>query len=86
MRDVMYNDYTLQIQGALRGGMLYLPDTMSLYRYRHPGSWTAAHRDEPRKALARMLDALDAETDGRFRRAIRRRKRRDFLHSLIKHA
>ena len=26
-------DYTLQIQGALRGGMLYLSEVMSVYRY-----------------------------------------------------
>lgn len=33
-------DYSLQIQGSLRGGMLYLPDNMSIYRVSVPGSWT----------------------------------------------
>ena len=33
-------DYTLQIHGALRGGMLYLNDCMSVYRVQAKGSWT----------------------------------------------
>ena len=84
MRDVMHNDYTLQIQGALRGGMLYLSDCMSAYRFRHPGSWTASHRAEDPLLLARALDALDAETAGRFHRAIRRRERHDRLEQWFK--
>lgn len=84
MRDILFNDYTLQIQGSLRGGMLYLPDCMSAYRFRHPGSWTASHRAEDPLLLARALDALDAETAGRFHRAIRRRERRDRLEQWFK--
>lgn len=34
-------DYTLQIQGSLRGGMLYLNDCMSAYRWMSIGSWTS---------------------------------------------
>jgi len=33
-------DYSLQIQGAMRGGMLYLPDNMAVYRVLVPESWT----------------------------------------------
>jgi len=32
-RDCLKFDYTLQIQGALRGGMLYLSDCMSVYNF-----------------------------------------------------
>ena len=79
MREVMVNDYVLQIQGSLRGGMAYLDDCMSVYRLMTPGSWTVANgrwmREDTREQLKRMLDALDAYTDGRFHRAIEFRKR-----------
>ena len=38
--DVCPLDYTYQISGSLKGGMLYLPDNMSVYRVSVPGSWT----------------------------------------------
>lgn len=69
-------DYTLQIHGALRGGMLYLKDSMSIYRYRTPGSWSAKHRSDLDRQRAHaiaacdMLACLDRETDGRYRQAI----------------
>ena len=34
-------DYTLQLQGTLGGGMLFLNDCMSVYRVGVSGSWTA---------------------------------------------
>lgn len=39
-RYILCIDYTLQIHGSLRGGMLFLPDIMSCYRFLCAGSWT----------------------------------------------
>lgn len=79
MREILANDYSLQIQGSLRGGMYYLHDCMSVYRRGVPGSWSErrGHRN-PAFALQRrrMLEALDAYTQGRYHRIIRRRLRR----------
>lgn len=79
MREILCNDYVLQIQGALRGGMYYLDDCMSVYRTGVPGSWTSRQRrwlgDDVRDQLKRMLDVLDTYTDGRCHRAVGLRKR-----------
>lgn len=69
-RKVWNIDYSLQIAGSLRGGMLYLPETMSTYRYMSNGSWSSAMTKsvEKRKAALNskreMLQELDRETKG----------------------
>lgn len=79
LRQAFPNDYSLQIQGSLRGGMLYLHDCMSVYRTDTPGSWTGTHGrllDGPtRRQVGEMLDAADAWTEGRYHRAVVLRKR-----------
>ena len=61
-------DYALQIHGSLRGGMLFLPDRMAVYRYMSVGSWTSkrAKSSEFRKRLLerkqKMLKELDEYT------------------------
>lgn len=93
-RERRRTDYTLQIHGALRGGMLYLKDNMSVYRYRTPGSWSAGQRDSAQKQqgflnrVTGMLRQLDEDTGGRYHETIEKRitayacealvKRRDF--------
>ncbi len=78
-RRLLRLDYTLQIQGALRGGMLYLSRNMSVYRYRTPGSWTLLQRGDIERQRAHfnrvkaMLEQLDAETRHRYRAVIDRR-------------
>lgn len=64
-------DYALQIQGALRGGILYLPDNMSAYREGVPGSWTkrmatVEYSDIQTNRLITMLDMVDQETHGKY--------------------
>ena len=65
-------DYTLQIWGALRGGILYLPDIMSVYRVAVPGSWTVrmkseqAQMDAHTERVNKMLAILNEETDGKY--------------------
>ncbi len=80
MRRELFFDYTLQIQGSLRGGMLYLPDCMAVYRRGVPSSWTARnigrHKTSHYMKFIRMLDTLDSFTEGRYSSAIRARQRR----------
>lgn len=76
-RRMLRLDYTMQIYGSLRGGMLYLHDCMSAYRYMTPDSWTQrnsrnlakseAHSDRVRK----MLEQLNIDTDGKYQETIR---------------
>ena len=79
MRELLYSDYTLQIQGSLRGGMVYLRDCMSVYRQGLPGSWTSRHHgvahSEYRVLIRRMLRALDDYTGGRYSAVIDKRIR-----------
>ena len=65
-------DYTSQIHGALRGGLLYLDEVMSVYRYRSKGAWsTRTFNDAAKKAahhqkLIEMLRLLDEDTNGQY--------------------
>ncbi|MBR5700575.1 MAG: glycosyltransferase [Bacteroidales bacterium] len=77
-REVLFNDYSLQIQGSLRGGMVYLKDCMSVYRFFVPGSWTNRLKDKEARVQHHrrdneMLAALDECTHGRYADAIRTR-------------
>ena len=79
-------DYALQIHGALRGGMLYLPDNMAVYRFLVPGSWTKrlANREfaeAQRCKINRMLDMIDDETNKEYTEIIHRAKlESDFMY------
>lgn len=77
MRAVKVNDLALQLQGARRGGLVYLSRCMSVYRIQTPGSWSATHRGlqrvEDRKTERKMMAAYDAWTAGEHHRAVRRR-------------
>jgi len=72
-------DYTMQIQGALRGGMLYLADCMSVYRFLTPGSWTSKMSKSVEKTkkhtekLRKMLCLLNEETNFAYDEAIQKR-------------
>ena len=65
-------DYSLQIYGSLRGGMLYLHDCMSSYRWLAKGSWTSRQRADPlarkrtQERIVRMLEILDRETNYQY--------------------
>lgn len=79
-------DYSLQIHGALRGGMLYLPDNMAVYRFLVPGSWTKRlanreYADAQRCEINRMLDMVDDETNKEYTEIIHRAKlESDFMY------
>lgn len=69
-------DYFIHINGSLRGGLLFLSDCMSTYRWMAVGSWNSsmsANADRlfaHRKFVASTLDILDAETDFRYTKTI----------------
>lgn len=54
-------DYTIQVLGSLRGGMLYIPDNMSCYRYMVKNSWTwrvKQNKDFLCRHICKWLDML----------------------------
>ena len=75
-RKKMQVDYSVQIHGSLRGGMLYLNECMSVYRYLTKGSWSQrveqnAKRLLPHLArLCEMLQILDKETQNQYSKTI----------------
>lgn len=79
-RHYMNYDYTWQIQGALRGGILYLPECMAAYNYAVPDSFCSKMKgdDEAERIYIskkiRMLDILDEETGLIYHRIINARK------------
>lgn len=81
-------DYTLQIHGALRGGLLYLNENMSVYRLMANGSWSRRMSADPEKASAHrrevltMMRILDEETGGKYREAIEWSHRRATFSTL----
>ena len=78
-RQLLKLDYTLQIYGALRGGMLYLSDNMSVYRLMTEGSWSRRMGQAPTRRLQhlekvkKMLLQLDVDTARQYRDVIRER-------------
>ena len=72
-RRIQNMDYTIQIQGALRGGVLYLPDMMCVYRSCVDSSWTDRMRKNPEKKIVHkkkrivMLRQLNKDTNGEYK-------------------
>ena len=77
MREVIAIDYVLALQGALRGGMVYLDDSMSVYRINTEGSWTSQNIGESkvrnREQMIQLMSALDSYTEGKYSETIRMR-------------
>lgn len=73
-------DYTLQIHGALRGGMIYLDACMAAYRWLSCGSWTSNIRQSIQKNnvilihLMQMLDILNEETHYQYSASVEKTK------------
>lgn len=86
-REILFNDTALLLQTCMRGGALYLPRCMSVYRYQTPGSWSAAHRGQARmdarKTEQAQLEAFDQWTEGRFHRAVLWRTTRNDTSDLL---
>ena len=75
-RKFLTYDYTLQIYGSLRGGLLYLKDSMSAYRVMANGSWTVRVRKNLDQLVnhlqknCQMLDILNEETKFKYQQVI----------------
>lgn len=74
-RKFMSIDFTLQIQGSLKGGILYLADKMSAYRKNAIGSWTVRNRGVKNQIahidkLCEMFELLDKNTNYKYHDAV----------------
>ena len=84
-RRMMNYDYTLQIHGSLRGGLVYVAEEMTAYRAGAEGSWTVKMKNDPKKKLnhykkvGRMLRQLNKDTKGRYSSTITALRFRNFL-------
>lgn len=69
-------DYTLQLAGALRGGIYYLNDSMSKYRFLTPGSWTVSMANDIQKKIIhkemmrKVLTQINEDTGYKYRKDI----------------
>lgn len=69
-------DYALQMYGSVRGGMLYLADKMSTYRYMVDGSWSdrvekdTIYKDEQLNVVLGILLDVDDYTDHKYKKDI----------------
>ncbi|WP_445001014.1 glycosyltransferase [Halomonas mongoliensis] len=52
--DKLVSDVYLEAIAARRGGACYLPESMSIYRYQVPGSWSSRQASEPFRKLTRL--------------------------------
>ena len=81
-------DYTIQIRGALRGGIYFIPETMAIYRWKSDGSWTLRNSDVKSRIMLnekkeKMLLELNKETAGRYIDVIEKRLRKNEFEKLI---
>lgn len=71
-RKLLNLDYTIQVHGALRGGMLFIAEDMSVYRVNAQKSWISRMKKNKEKKVAhlkktlRMLKQLDKDTNGKY--------------------
>lgn len=75
-RKILRLDYTLQIRGALKGGIYYLPDNMSVYRANVKNSWTDRMKKNYKgkcihfKKVIKCLNSLNSETNKKYNKVI----------------
>lgn len=77
-REILYLDYSLQILGALRGGIFFIEDYMSVYNFCTPNSWTLRNSNsnkqlEINKKIESMLTILNRETEYKYSEVIEKR-------------
>ena len=71
-REFLRLDYTLQMHGSMRGGMLYLADCMSAYRVMSKGSWTERMKKDRKKfenhtnKVIKCLEFVNEETEFKY--------------------
>ena len=84
-RSIIKIDYTMQVLGSLRGGMLYIAEEMSADRKNVHGSWTQANRNNIAKKKATfkrvnaMLRQLDKDTNRKYHDIITKHRLKNWL-------
>lgn len=85
-------DYTTQIAGSIRGGMLYLAGDTCVYRLATVGSWTNSMHNNSARSVAHtevvksMLIQLDMDTSGAYHDVIMKKiKKNQFAIYLLEH-
>ena len=69
-------DYFIQIMGSIRGGMLYLADSMSCYRWMAKGSWSERMQNDLQgnidflERYCAMLKKINIRTDDKYKNVI----------------
>lgn len=82
-------DYSLQIWGSLRGGVLFIPDNMSVYRKFNKNSWSLRMRkdagamEKSLKKIEEMLNILNAETHYNYNDIIQERISANWVRQLF---
>jgi hypothetical protein len=78
--EAQVGDLYLQLYGALNGGLLYIDETMSVYRKEANGSWTQRLFRKTRKEIResfsnekKCYSYFNLETNGRYSRIIKKR-------------
>lgn len=75
-RKLMDYDYTMQIHGAIRGGVLYIPDYMSVYNVDVPGSFCNRMKQNEKFRIGyldskiKMLQQLDLDLEYKYHKYI----------------
>lgn len=83
-------DFSLQIHSSLRGGMLYLDECMSAYRYMTTGSWSSQMETnsgksiEHEKRIVRMLEILNEETKYKYNKILNKKILRNKSETIYK--
>lgn len=84
-------DYTLQVMGAMRGGIYFLADVMSVYRFLTPNSFTLTLRKDyarkirHKKKMRKALRLMDKETDRKFHGIIMKFLIKNYIVTAILH-
>lgn len=73
-REVLRIDTTLRIMVALKGGVYFINENMSVYRWLAKGSWTSNQTKESlhilHEKMMKMLYQLDIDTNGKYHNTI----------------
>lgn len=89
-RQVFGYDYTIQVHGSLRGGMLFINDNMSVYRVMVSDSWSHRMRHSKQYRLThynRLMEIyrlMDEDTQGKYHWLIKRMQIKNTIRLLLR--
>jgi len=85
LKQAPVGDYFLQVAGSVRGGALYLPQIMSVYRRDTAHSWTSEMRAIKNRVafyhkITTALIRFDAFLNGEYRKSLNVEMERQYIH------